>query len=384
MSSETAAYQSTLPPVVVRHLIALRVVLAYLVRAICVIVAVYLLAIVRSGTSIPLHAAESVVALACIYIALGATSFRVWVLYIAGFIIFAQLRGYADDTGMPVQYEYPIVMERALFLGQIPSIWLQERLYTFTRLGPVEFYTMVVYLAYFFVPHIMAFALWRWDRQRFKTYVLAFMGTIYIGLVACAVLPTAPPWLAGQVGDIPHVYQIVTDISGTVTPGTYENVYEVAGANPVAAMPSLHSAVPFLMAIALWKYRYVRWLGAAYAGSMAFSVVYLGEHYAVDAFVGWGVAGLTWAGARAYVNRSESSRMVNAGATAGRPKVTEKAPPVTAGDTVVNTALGATLPCNDGQDVPILASESISPAHTAEGSTPPRGRQPEAQGTGRQ
>ena len=228
-------------------------------------------------------------------------------------------------------------MERALFLGEIPSIWLQERLYSFARLGPLEFYTMAVYLSYFFVPHIVAFGLWKWDRPRFKSYVFAFMITLYAALLVSAVLPTAPPWMAVQLGYIPHVYQVVPDIFGQVTPGTYENVYEIAGANPVAAMPSLHVAVPFVMAFALWKYNWLRWFGVGYAMSMRFAVVYLGEHYAVDGFAGLGLAAAAWAGVRAYLARREASGEKDAtedGSVAGAapgesPRIGEAAAPVT-------------------------------------------------------
>lgn len=358
--------------------------MTWIVRAICLVLAVYLLAYVRSGTEIYMHAAESAAALALIYIALGGTAFRVWALYIGGFILFAQLRGYADEIGTPVQYEYAVFLEKAVFLGQIPSIWLQDRLYTFAHLGPLEFYTMAVYLSYFFFPHILAIALWRWDRPRFKTYVFAFMGTMYIGLLTSALLPTAPPWLAGQEGHIPHVFQVVPDIAGEVTPGTYDNAYEVAGANPVAAMPSLHSAVPFLMAIALWKYRWLRPLGAAYAVSMVFSVVYLGEHYAVDGFAGWGVAGASWVGVTKYLKRRESSRMVNATVPADRPRVTETGPQVTAGDAAVNNGLSVPVACNDIEDATILAIETHVRTGTSEGGGTLKRPQPKTQPTGQQ
>ena len=358
--------------------------MTWIVRAICLVLAVYLLAYVRSGTEIYMHAAESAAALALIYIALGGTAFRVWALYVGGFILFAQLRGYADEIGTPVQYEYAVFLEKAVFLGQIPSIWLQDRLYTFAHLGPLEFYTMAVYLSYFFFPHILAIALWRWDRPRFKTYVFAFMGTMYIGLLTSALLPTAPPWLAGQEGHIPHVFQVVPDIAGEVTPGTYDNAYEVAGANPVAAMPSLHSAVPFLMAIALWKYRWLRPLGAAYAVSMVFSVVYLGEHYAVDGFAGWGVAGASWVGVTKYLKRRESSRMVNATVPADRPRVTETGPQVTAGDAAVNNGLSVPVACNDIEDATILAIETQVRTDTSEGGGTLKRPQPKTQPTGQQ
>lgn len=335
MSSETATYGQAMPPVLARYLIALRVVLTFIVRIACVAFAIYLLAMVRGSTAVYLHVLLLIMALACIYIALGATSFRTWVLYLTGFVLFAQLRSFSDEVGTPVQFDYAISMEKALFLGEIPSIWLQERLYSFARLGAVEFYTMAVYLSYFFAPHIVAFALWKWDPPRFKSYIFAFMVTLYLGLLVSALLPTAPPWMAGQLGYIPHVYQVVPDIAGEVTPGTYENVYEIAGPNPVAAMPSLHVAVPFVMAFALWKYTWLRWFGVGYAVSMLFSVVYLGEHYAVDGLAGLGVAAAAWAAVGAFLARRDASAQESAAdvgfAAAGPRQSGGPAPQVTEG-----------------------------------------------------
>ncbi len=312
MNSDATAYRPGVPPQLAKYLIALRVVLTFVFRLACVVAAIWLLVDVRTETTIQAHMAFYITALAFVYIALGATSFRVWVLYLTGFILFAQLRGFADGIGTPVQFDYAIAMEKASFLGEIPSIWLQERLYSFARLGPLEFYTMAVYLSYFFIPHIVAFALWKWDRPRFKSYVFAFMITLYVGLLISALVPTAPPWLASQLGYIPHVYQVIPDIAGDVTPGTYDNVYEIAGANPVAAMPSLHVAVPGVIAFALWKYSWLRWFGVGYVISMLFAVVYLGEHYAVDGFAGLGVAAAAWAGVGAYLARREASAQKSA------------------------------------------------------------------------
>jgi len=312
VSSSATAHRLSVPPALAKHLIALRVVLTFILRFACVVAAIWLLVDVRTETAILARLAFYIMALAFVYIALGATSFRVWVLYLTGFILFAQLRGFADGIGTPVQFDYAIAMERASFFGEIPSIWLQARLYSFARLGPLEFYTMAVYLSYFFVPHILAFALWKWDRPRFKSYVFAFMITLYVGLLISALLPTSPPWLASQLGYIPHVYQVIPDIAGDVTPGTYDNVYEIAGANPVAAMPSLHVAVPGVMAFALWKYNWLRWFGVGYVISMLFAVVYLGEHYAVDGFAGLGVAAAAWSGVRSYLARRETYPQKNA------------------------------------------------------------------------
>ena len=97
-----------------KHLIALRVVLTFLFRIACVAVATWLLVVTRTETAILAHIAFYITAVTCGYIALGATSFRVWVLYLTGFILFAQLRGFADGIGTPVQFDYAISMTAPL------------------------------------------------------------------------------------------------------------------------------------------------------------------------------------------------------------------------------------------------------------------------------
>jgi hypothetical protein len=57
-------------------------------------------------------------------------------------------------------------------------------------------------------------------------------------------------------------------------------------------MPSLHFATSLLAAILLAETGPLAGaLGNAYAGTLAFALVYLGEHYAIDLIVG---GGLVW------------------------------------------------------------------------------------------
>lgn len=263
-------------------------------RATAIIVAIYILALVIGDASIYFQAGGIVVGIACLYLALGAGA-RVWAFYIVAFVVFAQLRALADETGVPVQYSYPIQAEKAIFLGTLPTLWLQDAFYSQARLGILELYTMSIYISYFFVPHAAALALWRWDRARFNVYLPAFVMTLYIGLAVALAAPTAPPWLASEAGMIPSVHRIIPDIMDNLAPGAYQQGESTAGTNLVAAMPSLHAAVPWLMAIVCWRYRwYIRWLSLAYAASMTFAIVYLGEHYFVDALAGLVVAAASW------------------------------------------------------------------------------------------
>lgn len=264
-----------------------------IIRGAALILTVLVLAEVRGNAAILTQLGAAVFSLGFLYIALGKGA-RSWAFYVVLFILFAQLRAHADEIGTPVQFDYVITLEKALFLGWYPQTWLQDTFYTYPKAGVLEVYTMAVYLSYFFVPHVIALILWKVDRRNFRLFAIGFLVTVYIGLLVCALVPTAPPWMASEAGKLPVVYQIVPDVLDAQAPGLYQAGENSAGSNPVAAMPSLHCAVPWLMVLALWKYRYARWAALWYAGSMSFAVLYLGEHYFVDAIAGLMTAGIAW------------------------------------------------------------------------------------------
>jgi membrane-associated phospholipid phosphatase len=271
-----------------------------ILRGAALILAVFILAKVRGNVSIYTQLGAVVFSLGCLYVGLGKGA-RSWAFYVVLFVLFAQLRAHADEIGTPVQFDYAITMEKALFLGWYPQTWLQDTFYTYPNMGVLEAYTMAVYLSYFMAPHVVALALWKWDRRSFRLFATGFLITVYIGLLVSALVPTAPPWMASEAGKLPVVYQIVPDILDAQSPGLYQAGENSAGTNPVAAMPSLHSAIPWLMAIAFWKFRWVRWPALLYAVSMSFAVVYLGEHYFVDAVAGLATAAVAWVAARRLV-----------------------------------------------------------------------------------
>lgn len=64
----------------------------------------------------------------------------------------------------------------------------------------------------------------------------------------------------------------------------------------ISAMPSLHVAVATLMAIVAWSspHRWMRGLGIAFALTIQIASVVLGWHYAIDGYVGAGLAVLIW------------------------------------------------------------------------------------------
>lgn len=218
-----------------------------------------------------------------------------WTGYVLGFVLFAQLRALADLTPVPVQFEYAIDLERALFGHPIPTVRWQAAVYRLGAWSLWDKYVVLVHLSYFIVPHAFAFLCWRARKDIFRRYAAAALMTYYIGLVAGALLPTAPPWLAGQTGYLPHVYRVAQDLWTQTSPDAYDYAYAVAGTNDVAAMPSLHVAIAAVIALAARRFGAIgAAAGTLYVASMTAILVYGGEHYVIDAIVGALLAGAAW------------------------------------------------------------------------------------------
>lgn len=234
----------------------------------------------------------SVTLLAMYLLQPGDRSFRIWTVYILGFILFIHLRDLADKTGNPTHFDYVIHSDQVLFMGVVPTVWLQQH---FAASSWLILFAAGMYASYFLAPHGVALALWRRKPERFQRYVVAFLATCFVSLILHFLLPTAPPWLAGKLGYLPDVMRLTDEAGRFLGPVAYQHGSAITDSNPVAAMPSLHMALTALIAVTVWRTG-KRWriLGLLYAGAMLFSVVFLGEHYFTDALVGIAAALLGW------------------------------------------------------------------------------------------
>jgi membrane-associated phospholipid phosphatase len=224
-----------------------------------------------------------------------------WSVYLAGFIGFAILRTFTDETSIPVQFRYVIDADRIAGLGQVPTAELQSAVRGTVLERPLNWTTTVVYLSYFILPHVVVFGTWKFQRASHLRLITAMLACYYAGLLVSLTLPTAPPWLAAEHGDIPAVSFVARDEfkSSSSIDGAGQRV---AGSNEVAAMPSLHFAITMIVVLMLWGCpRWLRWLGVIYASAMAFSLTYNGSHYVVDwvagavlAFVVWKLSAVSW------------------------------------------------------------------------------------------
>ena len=217
-------------------------------------------------------------------------------------VVYNISRGFADDLFEPHVTEL-IDADEAMFGwatgGQVPTVWLQEHLYQPLVVQWWEVVVSLVYVSHFLAVPTIGVVLWvRW-REQWGRFMRRWFTLSVAGLITYFLYPAAPPWWASKYGFLPeHVDRISTNgwnAIGLHSAGNSLNALQVEASNPVAAMPSLHTAYA-MMAVAFFLPMVSRrwWpLLLAYPLAMTFTLVYSGEHYVIDVLVGWAyVAGV--------------------------------------------------------------------------------------------
>jgi len=190
-----------------------------------------------------------------------------------------------------LRVDYPIRADRALGLGEAPTTRLQRALGRPGRLRPHDVALSCVHWSWFMVPHgALAFVLLRHGRL-FPRSACSMAAVFDLGLVIYWLVPTAPPWWAGQNGNMEPVRRIMVEAGDRFWGRLWRPLYDSLEGNPFAAMPSLHFATSVMAAHVLSDVgRGHGAAGFAYALSLGFGLVYLGEHYVVDLLAGLALA----------------------------------------------------------------------------------------------
>lgn len=232
-----------------------------------------------------------------------------FVPYGAVWFIFTALRSLADETLLARTVNLRVAaFERFLFNGQLPTVTLQHNFFDPDHLHWWDYALTGVHWSYFFVPHIVAIRLWHKHPALFKHYLASMTLLLSVGLGIYFLIPSNPPWMAGEQFNspaAPTVLRVMQPVAESLGGGIYQASYRVIGeSNPIAAMPSIHMAITFLLVFPAFRVgRPWSLLALCYAGSMGFALVYLGEHYVVDVVVGMLVTSYSWYTAGAWRRR---------------------------------------------------------------------------------
>jgi len=196
--------------------------------------------------------------------------------------------GDVNRLGAGLQIIWPAAADRSVF-GEVPTVWLQDLL---LRPDPqwYDVLASLVYVTHYVALPVMTGCLWFIARRRFAGWITAVLVMTLASIAIYVIFPATPPWLAAQLDVIGSVQRVSADgWAGLGLEPVGTALERLQGdSNPVAAMPSLHAAVPALIALFLWPGArwWVRALSCAYAVVMAWTLVYTGEHYVVDVVAG--------------------------------------------------------------------------------------------------
>lgn len=171
--------------------------------------------------------------------------------------------------------------------GTLPTITLQHWLWH----GHVQWYDFVfysVYMLHFVVPIALALLIWKLRDELYWTAAATYIFVSFTAFAVFLLYPTAPPWLASQDGYIPHLTRVSSDIYAAMGIHNFPSLYNHLSPNPVAAVPSLHTAYSILFSLFIWKLFGRKWGIASliYPALMITGVIYMGEHYAFDVATG--------------------------------------------------------------------------------------------------
>jgi hypothetical protein len=218
-----------------------------------------------------------------------------WGLLLGLWLLWQMIAGIVDPPSLDgVKILEPVEAELWLFDGVMPNLALQQAFFRLDRLAWWDWLASMVHAAHFAVPIALGFLIWLKSRALFWRFAAVLLVTSYIGLFIYWRYPAAPPWLASDLGTFaPHSIWRILGVTFTRFPVTVPIgwVYQQFSPNEVAAIPSLHAALPVVVLLTVWRV-FPRWtpLAMLYLLVMNIALVYLGEHYVLDELVGAGVA----------------------------------------------------------------------------------------------
>lgn len=230
------------------------------------------------------------------------------VLYALMWFFYEMTRGAADHLGFPLQVQAPRNIDRFLFFGTDPNVWMQQHFYHPRVPGGasgIRWYDNVAsstYYTHFAFPVIALAVLWAASRVQWVRFMRRFASLLGVACIMFVVFPTVPPWMASSTKYhfrlfdplARHTGRGFADLGFKGFVESWQSALDWG--NAVAAMPSLHSAFSLFVPAFFLPWIKPKWLKAlvlVFPLMMLTSLVYFGEHWVIDGIVGWMLVGLS-------------------------------------------------------------------------------------------
>jgi membrane-associated phospholipid phosphatase len=188
---------------------------------------------------------------------------------------------------------YPIEVDRRIGFGRLPGARLQTLLAGRRHAAALDRFLTVTHWLWFFEPYAVLFWIQVRHPERFPRAARQMAAVFDTGAFGYWAVPTAPPWWAAEQGLMKEpMRRIMFEVGEPLWGDLWGPLYKALGGNPWAAMPSLHFATSVSGAVSLSEASAGEGaIGWAYALTLGFGLVYLGEHYVTDLLAGAGLVG---------------------------------------------------------------------------------------------
>jgi len=224
--------------------------------------------------------------------------------YCVMWLAYEESRGWADQAGFPLQVEAPRIIDRFLFLGTDPNVWIQEHFYDPKVIHWYDKVASVTYFTHFIFPVIAIAVVWVVSHREWARFIKRFASLLLVSCAMFVLVPTVPPWMAADRKR--YDFRIIEPLARHTGRGFRElgmkgfvNEWNSAlsWGNVIAAMPSLHSAYALFVPAFFLPLIKPKWLKAVvlcFPVVMLTSLVYFAEHWVIDGLVGWALVGLSF------------------------------------------------------------------------------------------
>lgn len=234
---------------------------------------------------------------------------RDWWLPVVGLVIYFYSRGLTDELGLPVHITMPIRFDEWLGGGITPTerlqdAWCGDPCVKGSEPRWYDLFFTTVYATHFLAGLTIAAVLWVRNRRDWLMWMRRYVGINFGALVIYIVYPMAPPWMASEQGYMGDVTRITSRGWSDIGLDRIDLILHGVG-NPVAAMPSLHAGISFLIAMYAVQRLRTRWrfVLLLYPLAMSTALVYFAEHYVIDVLAGGLLALLVLLAANAWERR---------------------------------------------------------------------------------
>ncbi|MGH2444011.1 MAG: phosphatase PAP2 family protein [Chloroflexota bacterium] len=218
---------------------------------------------------------------------------RDWWFFLIGLIMWNLSGPIAANSTFPLHLDFMLNIDKWLFFGNDPVVLVQQHLAPSAHISALDVITSIGYNLHLTEPYVIGYFLWRLNRGLYLQFAAAALILLVLGLITFILFPAIPPWMASarlhRIPDVVNRFGLTLHWHPLPFHGTPIFYLFTFRGDAVAAFPSEHAAFPLLelLVISRLRNRVLTLAFSLWVLWVAFTVVYLGEHWVADVLAGY-------------------------------------------------------------------------------------------------